>query len=138
MSTGCPLFTYIYIYSGLALIWFKPPSTSRALVEILVLAENGIGGTLPASLQNLTALQFLDCSTNFLMGTLPPLLGTQLTFLSLAMNQMTGSIPEALGQWTLVQELHLGENLLTGTLPTGIGNLKALRTLFHDWSTRTC
>jgi hypothetical protein len=98
-------------------------------IEILILAENGVMGTLPSSIGNLKSLQYLDYSINFLNESFPEAIGnlTELVSLSTTFNQQTGTIPTEVGLLTKLETLQLGQNLYTGVLPTELGSLTALR-----------
>ena len=77
---------------------------------------NGLRGTLPAELGNLTNLEFLELANNNLTGPLPAILGnlTKLEYLDLYGNSLTGPIPAELGNLTKLQRLNLHSNNLTG------------------------
>ncbi len=77
-------------------------------VDVLVLNNNGLNGTLPAQIGGLTAL----------------------TELYLSGNQLSGSIPTEIGGLTALTELYLSGNQLSGSIPTEIGGLTALTELY--------
>ena len=66
----------------------------------------------------------LDLSNNGLNGTLPITLGdlTSLSSLSLNNNQLTGSIPTELGNLSDMVYLYLYDNQLTGNIPSCAGH----------------
>ena len=101
-------------------------------VTALILANNGLRGSLPVELGNLEKLNNLQLQENKLTGSIPPELGnlTQLTFLGLANNQLSGSIPPELGNLNKLTVLVLYRNqLLSGPIPPQLGNLSDLESL---------
>ena len=97
---------------------------------------NGLTGTIPPSLGNLTQLPALTLSSNQLSGAIPPELGdlVNLTDLHLQLNDLTGSIPADLGDLTNLHNLSLSQNELTGPIPTSLGNLGNLRNLSLEYN----
>ncbi|KAL0332444.1 UNVERIFIED_CONTAM: putative receptor-like protein kinase [Sesamum calycinum] len=118
-------------------------------------------GNLSPSIGNLSFLQALDLSENFLDGFIPPEIGrlTRLKNLNLSFNSLAGGIPGNLsGCYNLVnvsldhnflkqqipwevgtllklERLHLSNNNLTGEFPASIGNLSSLQEIdvsFND------
>ena len=100
-------------------------------LQLLLLSNNGLTGSLPESLGNLSKLQYLDLFNNGLTGSLPESLGNlaELQLLDLSNNGLTGSLPESLGNLAKLQSLYLYNNGLTGSLPESLGNLAQLRQL---------
>ena len=96
----------------------------------LRLVGQGLSGTIPAELANLTELTVLSLSINNLTGIIPPQLGnlTRLQELWLAGNRLTGPIPAELGNVSHLQYLSLSQNALSGTIPPELGRLLNL-----DW-----
>lgn len=90
-------------------------NTTFNVVE-LSLPDRRLTGTLPASITNLTYLQFLNVSNNELSGTIPNF-PVVLEFLHLARNKFTGSIPTSFGNLMELRFLTLSSPSLTGTLP---------------------
>ena len=91
-------------------------------------------GPLPASLGNLTNLEFLYLGDNpFDGGSLPDWVGnlTNLKELGLYRNGWTGAPPSSLGNLINLEVLSLGGNPFDGgSLPAWIGNLTSLRRLY--------
>lgn len=113
---------------------------------------NGLTGSLPASIQNMTALAQIDVSSNQLGGTLDvldgmsnlqqfqgdkneftgmlPQLGSMPNLLGFSVegNQLTGSMP-SLAQSTKLVYLDVSSNYLTGSVPS-LDALQNLRYLY--------
>ncbi|MBN2391374.1 MAG: hypothetical protein JXR84_11650 [Anaerolineae bacterium] len=128
---------------------------SEGHINRLTLVSNGLNGSLPAAIGNLTALWGLGLSNNQLSGALPPEIGnltalaqiflennqlsgpippeignlTALTVLAMQHNQLSGSIPSEIGNLTTLEHMYLNQNRLSGLIPPEIGNLIALRQL---------
>ena len=96
------------------------------------LEGEGIEGTIPAAVGNLSHLTSLDFSrAGYFPGPIPPELGnlTKLTHLSLKGSGFSGPIPSELGNLSLLSFLDLSYNELTGRIPTeltGLSNLTYL------------
>jgi len=102
-------------------------------VTRLVLANNGLQGSVPSLLAELPALKVLDLSGNQLSGTLPSSIATlkALETLNLRGNQFTGAVP-ALSTLASLQVLDLGNNRFVGDLPRGLCSLPNLREVRLD------
>ncbi len=100
-------------------------------VTRLNLPANNLVDTLPATLGNLAALQWLDLCGNNLTGLIPPPFGnlSALQQLDLSANQLTGPLPLTLGNLAALHTLDLHTNALTGAVPAELGNLTALQYL---------
>ncbi|XP_024169159.1 putative receptor-like protein kinase At3g47110 isoform X2 [Rosa chinensis] len=95
----------------------------------LFLGYNNFGGTLPASIANLsTNLEKLRLPGNLLQGSIPTQLGNlaNLQALALQENFFTGSIPIDIGKLLRLQLLSLQNNKLSGRIPSSLGNLTTL------------
>ena len=114
--------------------WYGVETDAAGRVQLLLLRDNQLSGTIPAALGNLTNLQGLNLQRNQLSGTIPVALGnlTNLNYLNLRDNQLSGTIPAALGNLTNLQYLLLDGNQLSGTIPVALGNLTNLQYLQLD------
>ncbi|MBN3584881.1 hypothetical protein JYB64_21000 [Algoriphagus aestuarii] len=108
--------------------WHGVITDSNGHISYLLLSENNLVGEVPASIENLTNLYWLDFRSNSLSGDLEDWLGVfpQLTFLQLSSNDFTGPIPQDLGLNTNLTDAYLHRNQLSGSIPSNIGNLTNL------------
>ncbi|XVF18539.1 hypothetical protein REPUB_Repub11eG0031000 [Reevesia pubescens] len=99
------------------------------VTQILIKSHN-LTGTLPSELGNLTHLQVIDLTRNYLNGSIPSSLSQlPLTSLSLLGNRLSGPIPREIGDISTLEGLVLEDNLLGGSLPSNLGNLGRLSRL---------
>jgi hypothetical protein len=86
---------------------------------------NGLNGSIPSEVENLTYLKGLDLGGNQLPGDIPIFLFnlTLLEYLFLEVCQLTGTIPIEIGNLTNLGALSLSGNQLTGNIPVEFGNL---------------
>ncbi|XP_068337642.1 probable leucine-rich repeat receptor-like serine/threonine-protein kinase At3g14840 [Pyrus communis] len=97
-------------------------STVCHITSIVQKAQD-LQGTLPVELVNLTYLQVIDLTRNYLSGTIPPEWSSlPLLNISLVGNRLTGSIPKELGKITTLQSLDIGMNNFSGPLPRELGS----------------
>jgi len=90
------------------------------------LNSNHLVGTLPPTLNQLTALALFDVSYNELTGSIPPLAGLNaLSYFRVNSNQLTGSIPSLTGLNALVL-FDADYNQLSGSIPP-LAGLTSLR-----------
>ena len=91
----------------------------------LVLSNNGLTGSIPPEIGNLTNLTYLGLWNNQLTGSIPSEIGnlTNLTHLYLYDNQLTGIIPPQIGNLINLIELYLNDNQLSGEIPESICDL---------------
>ena len=94
----------------------------------IILVNNGLSGSIPSSIGNLTNLSTLILGGNQLSGEIPSEIINliNLTILNLQTNQLTGSIPSEIGSLTNLETLSLLGNQITGEIPSGIGDLTNL------------
>lgn len=118
---------------------FNDPGTENTWLGVTCNAENthvigitinmnGLYGTLPAELNNLTYLKTLDLYYGQLSGTVPDLSGTPLEILNLGKNGYSGNIPTNLANIATLKELTLSENQFDGPIPdlSALSNLEVL------------
>ena len=107
--------------------WYGVTTDENGRVVELILASNGLSGSLP-DLSALTNLKTLSLSSNQLTGSIPDLGAlTNLEELFLTSNLLTGPI-QNLSSLANLTSLDLGSNQLTGTIQ-GLSALTNLETL---------
>lgn len=99
-------------------------------VTNMLLKGLNLTGPLPEEFLELTHLQEIDLTRNFINGSIPRNFSRlPLRILSLLGNQLTGSIPSEIGNIATLEELVLEDNQLSGSLPPNLGNLNRLNRL---------
>ncbi|KAH7651406.1 Non-specific serine/threonine protein kinase protein [Dioscorea alata] len=118
---------YYYIGDLLPNVTCATCQANTCHVTSISLSGQNLTGSLPDELSNLTFLQAIDLSFNYLNGIIPAAwASTPLIYLDLGANRITGRIPNELGRITTLQNLHLESNLIEGPLPQSLGNLTSL------------
>ena len=123
--------------------WLEPAGTEcdwygvtcdGGRVQVLVLDNNQLSGSIPPELANLPNLTKLSLYANQLSGSIPPELEnlSSLEVLYLDGNQLSGSIPAELGNLSSLERLYLDSNQLSGSIPPELGNLSSLEQLFMN------
>ncbi|KAI5570923.1 hypothetical protein POPTR_011G073091v4 [Populus trichocarpa] len=92
------------------------------------LKDYSLPGRLPPELANLTYVQKIDFTRNYLFGTIPVEWASMknLSFMSLESNQFSGVVPPELGKLINLKTLILSGNKLVGTLPEALAQIKDL------------
>ncbi|URD85244.1 LRR receptor-like serine threonine-protein kinase [Musa troglodytarum] len=100
------------------------PTINVCHVTSIWLKGQNITGVLPDEFANLTSLQVLDLTRNYLNGSIPVAWASlPLTTLSLLGNRISGKIPDEIGNIITLEELTLDCNQLEGLIPASFGNL---------------
>ena len=101
-------------------------------LENLQLPYNGLNGSIPPGLFNLSALRNIALSSNLLSGNLPRDLGyrlPKLLFIELDGNNLGGVIPVSITNCSQLIILELSTNRFTGSIPDALGDLRLLQFL---------
>nr|XP_004309048.2 PREDICTED: probable LRR receptor-like serine/threonine-protein kinase At3g47570 [Fragaria vesca subsp. vesca] len=100
-------------------------STNLAIIYV---QENQLHGSIPAGIGNLVNMQILGFYGNMFTGTIPTDIGklSDLGRLGFHNNRLSGSLPSSLGNLTSLLELYLQGNQLNGTIPTSLGKCRSL------------
>jgi Leucine-rich repeat (LRR) protein len=112
--------------------WFGVVCNAQGTaVQEIYLSDNGLAGTLPAALGNLSNLRVLELEGNGLTGAVPKDLGRlgNLRSLRMGLNQLSGALPKELGSLSRLETLALPFNRLSGGVPSELERLTALRIL---------
>ena len=88
----------------------------------LNLSSQGLGGSIPPCIGNLSSIASLDLSSNFFRGSIPTELGrlSQIIYLNLSINSIGGPIPAELSSCSRLQVLDLWRNSLEGGIPPNL------------------
>ncbi|XP_068640939.1 probable LRR receptor-like serine/threonine-protein kinase At1g53430 isoform X2 [Aristolochia californica] len=102
-------------------------STVCHVIRVVLKGQN-LNAVLPEEFANLTFLQQIDLTRNYLNGSIPSAWASlPLTFLSLLGNRISGTIPKELGNIDSLAELIIQDNSLRGPLPPELGKLVNLQ-----------
>jgi Leucine-rich repeat (LRR) protein len=87
-------------------------------LEVLLMSDNGLNGSIPSSLGNITLLQVLDLSNNSLQGQILGWIGNMpsLEFLDLSGNNFSGPLPPRFGTSSKLRYVYLSRNKLQGSI----------------------
>ncbi|XP_052301389.1 probable LRR receptor-like serine/threonine-protein kinase At1g29720 isoform X1 [Populus trichocarpa] len=100
-------------------------------ITLFLLKDYSLPGRLPPELANLTYVQKIDFTRNYLYGTIPVEWASMkyLSFISLTANRLSGNIPGHLGSFTALTYLSLESNQFSGVVPPELGKLVNLKSL---------
>lgn len=106
--------------------------TGTTVIEIY-LEENGLSGSLPPEIGDLSGLWFLTLPDNYMLeGSIPPEIGNlaNLERIYLPRCSLSGPLPPEIAGLSSLEVVDLTANRLTGPIPAGLGSLPALRHLY--------
>lgn len=111
---------------------FLSPLSNCKHLKRIVISDNPLNATLPASIGNLTSVEIFKAEYCQIKGSIPQEVGnlSNLTNLSLGDNSLIGSIPTAVGKMRMLQVLNLAGNRLQGFVPNEICQLRNLGELY--------
>uniref|UniRef100_A0A7N0VE03 non-specific serine/threonine protein kinase n=1 Tax=Kalanchoe fedtschenkoi TaxID=63787 RepID=A0A7N0VE03_KALFE len=109
-------------------------NNSTCRITHLKVDGKDVSGPIPDLLWNLTYLNNIVLSKNYLTGHLSPLIGnlTRLEYLTVGSNALSGPLPKELGKLTNLLSLSFGVNNFSGSLPPELGSLTKLSQLYFD------
>ncbi len=114
---------------------WKGITTIGGKVTSVILNFNGLNGQLPNEIGDLIYLKQLRISINpNLTGPIPASIGnlTELEFLRLQNNDHSGDLPASIVNLTNLKRLYLQDNSFTGELLIGLGNATQMFQIFID------
>ncbi|KAK9181894.1 hypothetical protein WN944_025035 [Citrus x changshan-huyou] len=112
-------------YFGQAVLTWKGSQykyqNTLALVTMLDLSSNKLGGEVPDEIMDLVGLIAMNLSRNNLTGQITPKIGQlkSLGFLDFSRNQFFGGIPSSLSHLSDLSVMDLSYNNLSGKIPSG-------------------
>ena len=114
--------------------WHGIVTDDQDRVTEINLFDNGLTGSIPPEVGELSELKGLHLESNELMGSIPAKIGQlhNLETLNLSRNDLSGTVPGEMGQLGNLNTLYLQKNMLTGTIPPEIGQLSDLEILRLD------
>ena len=104
--------------------WYGVVTDDGGRVRELHLQDNGLTGTLPPEIGNLSRLSHVHFWSNALTGPIPPAFWSlPLDLVALTGNQVTGTLPPEVGDLADLRWVDLGYTAMTGPLPASMTNL---------------
>ncbi|KAJ9550638.1 hypothetical protein OSB04_014683 [Centaurea solstitialis] len=103
-----------------------PENLGNSPVSVLVLANNDLGGCIPASIGKMgKTLNEIILMNDNLTGCLPVQIGLlkEVTVFDVSFNGLQGPLPAAIGGMRSVEQLDVAHNRLTGVVPASICRL---------------
>ncbi|PKU59057.1 Leucine-rich repeat extensin-like protein 6 [Dendrobium catenatum] len=114
-----------------------PANFGNSTASVIVLANNRIGGCLPASIGGMgkTLNQLVILNTG-LTGCIPPEIGNlkRLTVFDVSFNELVGPLPATMGEMKKLEQLDVAHNLLSGEIPEGICELPRLKNFTYSYN----
>jgi hypothetical protein len=101
--------------------------TVQTKLQTVDLSTNAFSGSLPSSLLQNSAMQFLFLGDNHFSGTLPPSL--VLLMVWIYSNHLHGTIPDAFHGLDNLTDIYFSNNYLSGTLPPSLALLPNIETI---------
>ncbi len=100
-------------------------------VVALDLPDNGLTGSVPTEIVDLTELVRLHLADNAIVGSVPVQLITMTTLVQIRMsgNGFTGPVPAGFGSLSALKRFELARNSLTGSIPPDLGSAANLEVL---------
>ena len=109
--------------------WYGVTTDDGGRVTELILNDNGLSGSIPAVLGNLSSLKVLNLANPLRSCNRSPGQRWVCTSGLTAPNRLTGAIPADLARLANLEQLVLDGNQLSGTIPAWLGNLSKLERL---------
>ena len=104
--------------------WYGVTTDESGRVSALELADNGLTGTLPPEVGNLSALGSIGLGGNALTGPIPRVFWSlPVELVDLAFNPVTGPLPPEVSEMADLSFLELGWTAMSGPLPQSMTNL---------------
>ncbi|XP_057871198.2 receptor-like protein EIX2 [Cryptomeria japonica] len=121
-----PPYLQLLMVNDNALVGTIPPSLCNLdhLVK-LDLANNKLNGNIPPCFSNYKAIQVLNLGSNSLEGSIPH--GLCCSSLIVRNNKLSGEFPPSITDCKRLQVLDIGHNRFAGEIPWSVGNLSALQ-----------
>ncbi|KAM3196415.1 hypothetical protein ACQJBY_072225 [Aegilops geniculata] len=118
---------YIDVNSFTGVLSGHVGNLSSRLIKFMA-GHNKLIGGIPATISNLSSLEWLVLSDNLLVEPIPDSIVTlrNLGWLDLSGNDMLGIIPKEMGRLGSLERLFLQRNKLFGSIPSSFGNLSSL------------
>jgi hypothetical protein len=103
-------------------VWYHIGFDSSGRVNAIYLDNNGLSGTLPSSVGELTHLEYLYLDSNQITGELPSFIGKFSEFTA-SYNLMSGPLPPDIINSRTLYRFEISHNHFSGTLPVEFGTL---------------
>ena len=108
---------------------YRAGSANAYQVNVVEFEDNGLSGTLPAEMAQLSALRFFALERGTIAGPIPSSYGNlaSLLLLDFDYNRLQGTLPPELWSLTNLRQLDLNDNRIRGELSGDIRRLRQLR-----------